>query len=290
MWGERKMAQLEALSYTLFWCGLAAVAVASLSYALAAWGRRLVIREAATDAGTITLSEWQPLPPAVGRLGTLLSWTGLAFLVGSMATRSAATGHPPYSDMFEYLTAFGTLTTAIYVVFERRYHQRTLGAVAMPLALLCLILARAVFSPRIEPLLPALQNNRLLAIHVAAMVTSYGALTVAFAATVLYLVQTDANRYRFPAAGARARAGRLLGQHRLGALLGLGSERDDGARHLADLCRLPARPQHCGLARPAGRRDRRRRLADDRLQHLRRELLDRGPALIRRQLSGSRPW
>jgi cytochrome c-type biogenesis protein CcsB len=195
------MERFEALSYSLFWCGLIAVALSALFYAAAAWGWRVVVRQAATNAGTVAVSEREPLPPAVGRLGTGMSWIALACLAACMVTRSIATGHPPYSNMFEYLTAFGTLTTAFYVVFERRYHQRTLGTFAMPLALLFLILAQSLFSPKIEPLVPALQNNRLLAIHVACMVTSYGALTVAFAATALYLVQGDANRYaRLPRA------------------------------------------------------------------------------------------
>jgi len=198
------MQTLESFSLSLFWCGLVAVASASLFYALATWGWRVVVRTAATNAGTVSISERQPLPPMFGRLGTLATWTALAFLLSSMATRAIATGHPPYSNMFEYLTAFGTVTALFYALFERRYGQRTLGAFAMPLSLGWLVLAQAVFSPKITPLVPALQNNRLLAIHVACMVISYGALTVAFAATLLYLIQGDKNR--FP----RLPKGRLL--------------------------------------------------------------------------------
>jgi len=195
------MGGLESLSLSLFWSGVVCVAAASLFYALATWGWRVVMRQAATNAGTVTISERQPLPPVIGRLGTLATWTGLAFLLSAMVTRSIATGHPPYSNMFEYLTAFGTTTALFYAIFERRYHQRTLGAFAMPLSLLLLLLAQGLFSPHIHPLVPALQNNRLLAIHVACMVISYGALTVAFAATALYLVQGDGNRYaRLPRA------------------------------------------------------------------------------------------
>ena len=52
--------------------GLIAVALSSLFYVLATWGRRVVVHQAATDAGSVTVSEWQRLPPTVGRLGTLL--------------------------------------------------------------------------------------------------------------------------------------------------------------------------------------------------------------------------
>src|SRR5207248_5214648 len=122
------------------------------------------------------------------------SWLGFGFLLTYMVTRSIATGHPPYSDMFEYLSAFGTLTVGFFAALERRYRQRVLCVFAMPLALLILLLAQGLFSPKIEPLVPALQNNRLLAIHVACMVISYGALTVAFAAPCMHLLQTDCNR------------------------------------------------------------------------------------------------
>ncbi len=195
------MSNLESFSYSLFWCGLVSIAISSFFYIASTWGWRVVVRNAVTSAGTMTLTEREPLPPMVGRLATATSWVGLGFLIIYLVTRSIATGHPPYSNMFEYLTAFGTLTTGFYVFFERRYHQRTLGSFAMPLALLLLVLAQSLFSPKIQPLVPALQNNRLLAIHVACMVTSYSALAVAFAATVLYLVQTDANRFvRLPKA------------------------------------------------------------------------------------------
>ncbi|MHB8576417.1 MAG: c-type cytochrome biogenesis protein CcsB, partial [Dehalococcoidia bacterium] len=195
------MTQLESFSYSLFWAGLVGVALASLLYAGAVWGWRVVVRQAATSAGTVTLTERQPLPPAVGTAATATTRLSLALLLGYALTRVIATGRPPYSDMFEYLAAFGTLTVGFYVVFERRYRQRTLGVVAMPLALLLLVLAQTLFTPKVEPLVPALKNNRLLAIHVASMLISYSALTVAFAATVLYLVQGEGNRYpRLPSA------------------------------------------------------------------------------------------
>ena len=55
----------------------------------------------------------------------------------------------------------------------------------------------------IEPLVPALQNNLLLPVHVAVAIVAYGTFTVAFAAAVLYLVQTDG-------AGAACRSRELL--------------------------------------------------------------------------------
>ena len=51
------------------------------------------------------------------------------------------------------------------------------------------------FSSEIKPLVPALQNNRLLAIHVASMIVSYSVLGVAFVGAVLYLIQGEGDRF-----------------------------------------------------------------------------------------------
>jgi cytochrome c-type biogenesis protein CcsB len=195
------MGSLASLSITLSWCGLVAVAFAAVLYPLSVFGRRVAVRQAATSAGTVSVSEREPMSPLVGRLASWTAWVGLAFMLAYMVVRTKATGHPPYSDMFEYLNAFGTLVLGFYVIFERKFGQRTLGVVALPAALVILILAHALFSAQVAVLQPALEANRLLAIHVACMVISYGALTLASAATILYLVQGDGNRYaRLPSA------------------------------------------------------------------------------------------
>ncbi len=118
-----------------------------------------------------------------------------------LVTRTIATGHPPYSNMFEYLTAFGTGVVIAVLVFERRTKQSQIGAFAMPLALALFLVADLAFSPQVRPLVPALQNNRLLAIHVASMLISYSIISVAGVTAALYLIQGEGNRFaRLPAA------------------------------------------------------------------------------------------
>jgi cytochrome c-type biogenesis protein CcsB len=46
------------------------------------------------------------------------------------------------------------------------------------------------FPSEIKPLVPALQANRILGMHVTMMVMSYSALSISFGAAVLYLVQS----------------------------------------------------------------------------------------------------
>ncbi|MBI2862682.1 MAG: cytochrome c biogenesis protein CcsA, partial [Chloroflexi bacterium] len=52
-----------------------------------------------------------------------------------------------------------------------------------------MLMYAATISSRIDPLVPALQNNLLLSLHVAVAILAYGTFAVAFAAAVLYLVQ-----------------------------------------------------------------------------------------------------
>jgi cytochrome c-type biogenesis protein CcsB len=154
--------------------------------------------EASNDSG------WSGL---LGRGAGLSAWAATALLALWVAARWAATDHAPWSNMYEFTTAFAGAILACYVVFERTWGGRTaqitpgadrstrsrrtgaMGAVVLPTVLVMLTVAAAFFPSEIRPLVPALQNADLLAIHVAAMIVAYAALSVSFAAAVLYLVQ-----------------------------------------------------------------------------------------------------
>jgi cytochrome c-type biogenesis protein CcsB len=112
----------------------------------------------------------------------------------SLVLRALATGHGPFANMYEFSVAFAWGILAAYVWFERRYHQRILGLLALPVALLLLGYA-ATIPAEIEPLVPALQNAPLLTIHVGMAVISYGIFATAFAAGIGYLVQGTDDRF-----------------------------------------------------------------------------------------------
>jgi cytochrome c-type biogenesis protein CcsB len=126
---------------------------------------------------------------------TMTSFT-VASLGGAVAARWAAVAHPPMSNMYEFTVAFGFAICAAYLAFERTSHQRRFGTIALPIVVIILGIA-TLFPSRIVPLIPALQNGRLLAIHVSAMMISYAVLTVAFSGAVMYLVQGGRGHRRF---------------------------------------------------------------------------------------------
>ena len=176
---------------------LACYLVAFLSVRVASRRAGLTAAGAGAGGGTVTDSRSGSPGLSLGTYGTLLTYLALAFLTASLLFRTVATGHGPFANMYEFSIAFAWGTLAMYLYFERRYQQRALGLVALPIALLMLLYALTI-PANIEPLVPALQNNLLLSVHVAVAIVAYGTFTVAFASAILYLVQGENGRRGLP--------------------------------------------------------------------------------------------
>jgi ABC-type transport system involved in cytochrome c biogenesis permease subunit len=129
-------------------------------------------------------------------------------LIAAVGTRWVAVEHPPLSNMYEFTVAFGAGIAASYVAFEAVTGQRRAGVVALPIVVAMLGVATQ-FPSEVVPLIPALQNGPLLAIHVAAMMVSYSVLTVAFSGAVIYLAQGGSGKRRFAALPSPEAAGDL---------------------------------------------------------------------------------
>jgi cytochrome c-type biogenesis protein CcsB len=138
-----------------------------------------------------------PRTASIGQYATLVAWLGFALLGASLVFRTIATGHGPFSNMYEFSIAFSFGILGTYLWFERKYRQRVLGLLALPVALGLLAYA-ATIPADIEPLVPALQNDLLLTVHVATAIVAYGSFTVAFAAALLYLLQPETGRWGLP--------------------------------------------------------------------------------------------
>jgi cytochrome c-type biogenesis protein CcsB len=130
-----------------------------------------------------------PRTAAIGRYATIVTWLATLSLLVSLLFRAIVTGHGPFANMYEFSMAFAFGVLVSYLYFERKYHQRILALVALPVALGMLLYA-ATIPADIEPLIPALQNNLLLTVHVATAIVAYGSFAIAFAASYLFLIQT----------------------------------------------------------------------------------------------------
>ena len=158
--------------------------------------------------------------PWMQRAGRGLLWAGLALqsaaLIGRWyaSYRMAAGPTPPpvfleklrlvilqapLSNYYDSLVFFSWCLPAMGLLAFRRHLQGWLGAIVAMLA--CLLLAKASFggvNANIQPLMPALKSNWLL-IHVVVCFLGYAALTVAFGAALLYLIQDYSPREALPA-------------------------------------------------------------------------------------------
>jgi ABC-type transport system involved in cytochrome c biogenesis permease subunit len=138
-----------------------------------------------------------PRTAAIGQYATMLAWLAAGGLAASLAFRAVATGHGPFTNMYEFSIAFAFGILGGYVWVERQYHQRILALFTLPVALGLMWYATTIPS-EIQPLVPALQNNLLLTTHVAVAIVAYGGFAVAFAAAGLYLIQPEGGRWGLP--------------------------------------------------------------------------------------------
>ena len=193
---------MEKMSYYSFVAAVIATGLAFLLYVgYALSGLRAARMQTAGNGwglrtGTLGLVV-EPRTATFGRYGSILGWLAFGFLSAWLVFRTLATGHGPFANMYEFSVAFAWGILGAYYWFERSYHQRILGLVALPIALAMMIYAATIPST-IEPLVPALQNNLLLTVHVAVAIVAYGSFTIAFAAAILFLIQPAGGRWGLP--------------------------------------------------------------------------------------------
>ncbi len=162
-----------------------------------------------------------PRTAAIGRYASIIGWLAVTALLASLAFRTVATGHGPFANMYEFSVAFAFGILGAYMWFERKYHQRVLALIVFPVTLGMMVYAWSIQGP-IEPLVPALQNNMLLTVHVAVAIVAYGSFAIAFASSYLFLLQSRsaATLVLATIAGAAATTGGALVAGAPGAMLG----------------------------------------------------------------------
>jgi cytochrome c-type biogenesis protein CcsB len=188
------METLVRLSFYCFAAASIAFVAAAGCYLVYAFGRiRLRQMALATGTGvsvTGTTAMVEPGPLGVGRFATVLAWFGVVFQGMSIAFRTVAAGHLPLSNMYEFSSTFIFLAGLIYLLFERWYGVRHLGAIVLPIVV---GMAAYVWSlpaglREVSGLIPALQNRPLMTAHVSLAILAYATFAVAFAAAILFLI------------------------------------------------------------------------------------------------------
>jgi cytochrome c-type biogenesis protein CcsB len=130
-----------------------------------------------------------------GRIATVITLANLGVHTFAIVLRwfesyQLEIGRAPLSNLYESLIFFGWTIILLYLLVEWRTRNRSIGAFATPLAFLAM--AYASYSPnisdRIQPLVPALKSNWLIA-HVVTCFLGYAAFTIAFGLSIMYLIK-----------------------------------------------------------------------------------------------------
>jgi len=109
-------------------------------------------------------------------------------------------GRAPLTNLYESLAFFAWTFAVIYLVLERKFKIRTVGAFVAPFPFL--IMAYASLNPNdIQPLVPALKSNWLIS-HVVTCFVGYAAFAVSFGVSFLYLFKVGAEKRSLKSAGS----------------------------------------------------------------------------------------
>lgn len=134
-----------------------------------------------------------PRAERFGRVGVSLTVLAATLLAGSLVCRAAATGRPPWGNMYEYVATLSLVGIVTWLVLLRRYPVRHLtGFVLLPIAILMFLGGTTLYVPA-GPVVPALRSY-WLAVHVAAAILGSGILLVPGTVSVLYLIRDSHDR------------------------------------------------------------------------------------------------
>ena len=146
-------------------------------------------------AAVLYIAAWVFRRQLPAKLATVTSLVGVAgntagILVRWWESYRLGIGHAPFSNLYESLNFFAWTIMLLYLIVERRYRNRVLGAFCTPLAFLAMAYASLspTVSDRIQPLIPALKSNWLIA-HVMTCFIGYAAFAIAFGISCMYLLK-----------------------------------------------------------------------------------------------------
>jgi cytochrome c-type biogenesis protein CcsB len=104
----------------------------------------------------------------------------------------------PLTNLYESLIFFVWCLVLGYLLIEWKYKTRSFGAFITPIAGITLaFISIGGISTEIQPLVPALQSNWLLA-HVTMCFISYAAFALSFATAIMYLILSAEDKKGFP--------------------------------------------------------------------------------------------
>jgi cytochrome c-type biogenesis protein CcsB len=138
---------------------------------------------------------------AVGRIGTIIGWMAVFALLMSQIFRTIVEQHAPWSNLYEFSISFTVALLLCYLIFEARFHERVrawglyvclLGVITVGIALVIGSAYNLIGNS--TALIPALQDQPILTVHVSMAIFAYALFSVAFGAGLIILVQGGEGR------------------------------------------------------------------------------------------------
>ncbi len=119
----------------------------------------------------------------------IANWTvgiGFAFQFLGLVLRSAETGHGPYTSIYEYCLFLSWTIILTYFIVEFKYRIKDLGVFVVPVSFFILLYASSL--PQESN--PSDSTMKFwLTMHRTLSMLGFGAFTIAFGASIMYLVQ-----------------------------------------------------------------------------------------------------
>ena len=129
---------------------------------------------------------WRSSKPLGIAMSTL--WLGFLFNFVGIVTRGVAAGRAPWANMYEFTLVGAFCTVLVFLVIQQRLEVRFLGIFVTILSVSALVVALNAFHVAAAGVEPALQSYWLV-IHVGIAILATGVFGVAFATSVLQLLQ-----------------------------------------------------------------------------------------------------
>ena len=119
-------------------------------------------------------------------LATFMIAVGFALQTAGLVIRSMATGHGPYGNLFEYCLFMAWVVFGIFLIAEGYYRIKPLGAFMTPVGFLLCLVALIVSPDSGEG---TVAQAYWFTLHRTTSFLGFGAITLIFAAGVMYLIQ-----------------------------------------------------------------------------------------------------
>ncbi len=140
-----------------------------------------------------------------GGKGLLLACAGFVFHTAALVVRTAASGHAPFTNMYESVSFFAWATVLAFAAVDRKFRLPHIGPYAMLIVVALVALASSPLMPKeMAPLVPALQSYWLW-LHVSVTLIGEAFFALAFVASILYLAaDTEEKKEKYDSVSYRA--------------------------------------------------------------------------------------